>query len=74
MTRAPCHIDHWHHVETGVAMTTLISSDGIWISINRATQGGGVTAEASVRFLHSELDRLIAALQRARERQAKDDQ
>jgi hypothetical protein len=70
MNRAPERIDCWNHVEHGASMTTTIWSDNEHVLINRTITTSARVEEAFVRVVHgSELDRLIAALQRARARQ-----
>jgi hypothetical protein len=72
MNRAPDRIDCWNHVEQGTSMTTTIWSDNEHVLINRTISASDRVQETSVRVVHgSELDRLIAALQRARERHAR---
>jgi hypothetical protein len=74
MNRAPDRVDRWAHVEPGTSTTTTIWSDDECVSINRTITKGGRTQETSVRFAHGrEVDRLIAALQRARDRHASGD-
>jgi hypothetical protein len=69
MNRAPDRIDRWCHVEPGTTMTTTIWSDDACVLINRTSTADGRTQETFVRVAHgSELERLIAALQRARDR------
>jgi hypothetical protein len=70
MNRAPDRIDCWNHVEHGTSMMTTIS-DNEHVLINRAITTSDRVQETLVRVVHgSELDRLIAALQRARDRHA----
>jgi hypothetical protein len=72
MNRAPDRIDLWNHVEPGTSTTTTIWSDDECVLINRTIETDNRTQEMFVRIVHgSELDRLIAALQRARDRQPK---
>jgi hypothetical protein len=71
MDRARDRIDCWNHVEAGTSMTTTIWSDNEHVLINRTITASDRVQEAFVRVVHgSELDRLIAALQRARDRHA----
>ena len=71
MNRAPDRIDCWNHVEAGRSMTTTIWSDNEHVLINRTITTSDRVQETFVRVVHgSELDRLIAALQRARDRQS----
>jgi len=75
MNRAPDRIDLWDHVEPGTSMTTTIWSDDECVTIKRTVNEAGGTQETFVRFAHgSEMDRLIAALQRARDRHVGDGQ
>jgi hypothetical protein len=69
MNRAPDRVDRWDHVELGKTTTTTIWNDDDCVSINRTINVGGRAQETLIRIAHgSEVDRLIAALQRARDR------
>lgn len=60
-------VDRWNHVDVGVSMTTSISTDDYCVSIKRTIEADGKQTEATIHVLRgSELDRLIAALERAR--------
>jgi hypothetical protein len=72
MNRAPDRIDCWNHVESGTSMMATTWSDNEHVLINRTIAAKGKVQETFVRVVHgSELDRLIAALERARDRKAK---
>jgi hypothetical protein len=74
MNRAPDRIDRWDHVELGTTTTTTIWSDDECVAISRTVNEAGRTQETSVRFAHgSEVERLIAAPQRARDRHSRGD-
>jgi hypothetical protein len=61
-------IDRWDHVELGRSTNTTIWNDDDCVLINRTINVGGRSQETFMRIAHgSELDRLIAALQRARD-------
>jgi hypothetical protein len=69
MNRAPDRVDRWVHVELGTSTTTTIWNDGDCVLINRTINVDGGAQETFMRIAHgSEVDRLIAALQRARDR------
>jgi hypothetical protein len=74
MNPTPSRVDRWEHVDLGAATTTTIWSDDNCDLLTRTIHAHRRTQETSVRIEHgSELGRLIAALQRARDRHGRGD-
>ena len=63
----PLRLDRWEHVEGGASMATAVWAESKFVVINRTIKSHGKIQETFLPLSYDELDRLIAALQRARE-------
>ena len=69
----PVRLDRWEHVEGGASMVTTIWADNKFVTINRTIKANGQVQETLLPIAYrDELDRLMAALQRAREQKRED--
>ena len=63
----PLRLDRWNHVEGDASMATAVWAESKFVIINRTIKAQGKIHETFLPITYDELDRLIAALQRARE-------